>query len=197
MNAKTGNNQRRFQNGNERSFEDAARRRSTIGVALIFLFLVSSIRTYIVFIHLFLYIIKSFLTNMPRLGDDDHDDDEMQPLHRRRQAVAYPGGDGPSKRTLYAVVVFVCLVWILPNFFFRVRVPLRVVDLLRALVVDVNLIIFYPLHRHRTIAKKPWPAYARRARRKNKLNGSFPNPWRKNESNKAKATRPFDKKWRN
>ena len=62
---------------------------------------------------------------MPRLGDDDDGGDEMQPLHRRRQAVAYPGGgidSQPSKRILYGVVLSICLIWIIPNFFFRVRV---------------------------------------------------------------------------
>ena len=62
---------------------------------------------------------------MPRLGDVAPDE-EIQPLNRRRQAVAYPGGGGDGQsRILYAVVLFVCLIWILPNFFFRVRTCLE------------------------------------------------------------------------
>ena len=63
---------------------------------------------------------------MPRLGNDDDDnnmrqegDDEMRPL-RRQAASAYPAR---SQQTLaYAVLLFMALFWILPNFFFRVRV---------------------------------------------------------------------------
>ena len=60
-------------------------------------------------------------TIMPRLGDSPENDDEMRPLTPRRQAAsAYPAG-GRSQTIVYAILLFLTFYWILPNFFFRVR----------------------------------------------------------------------------